>query len=186
MRRALSALLAVVAAAVAVAGCGDSGSSNTVPSKAEYKQTYASLNSEINALGLAVGNAINKSNGKSNKAIAKEFNDLADRTRAAAKKIDDATPPADANIQKQQAALVAGLNTAADDLDAISKASAKKDFKAAGTAAGKLDAGQRRRGEPARAAEQDRARDRPRPGEDDHEARDDHDGPVAGPDGTSR
>jgi len=132
MRRALSALLAVVVAAVAVAGCGGSGSSNTVPSKAEYKQTYASLNSEINALGLAVGTAINKSSGKTNKAIAKEFGDLADRARAAAKKIDDATPPADANIKKQQAALVAGLNTAADDLDAISKASAKKDFKAAG------------------------------------------------------
>ena len=138
MRRALSALLAVVVAAVAATGCGDSGSSTTVPSKAEYKQTYASLNSEINALGLAVGTAINKSSGKTNKAIAKEFGDLADRARAAAKKIDDATPPADANIKKQQAALVAGLNTAADDLDAISKASAKKDFKAAGTAAGKL------------------------------------------------
>ena len=138
MRRALSALLAVVAAAVAVAGCGDSGSSTTVPSKAEYKTTYASLNKQIDAVGLAVGTAINKSSGKSNKAIAKEFGDLADRARAAAKKVDDATPPADANIQKQQAALVKGLNTAADDLDAISKAAGKKDFKAAGTAAGKL------------------------------------------------
>jgi hypothetical protein len=138
MRRALSALLAVVAAAVAVAGCGDSGSSTTVPSKAEYKATYASLNSDINALGVSISNAINKSSGKSNKAIAKEFNDLADRTHAAAKKVDDATPPDDATIQKQQAALVAGLNTAADDLAAIGKASEKKDLKAAGTAAGKF------------------------------------------------
>ena len=79
MRRALSALLAVVAAAVAVAGCGDSGSSTTVPSKAEYKTTYASLNKQIDAVGLAVGTAINKSSGKTNKAIAKEFGDLADR-----------------------------------------------------------------------------------------------------------
>ena len=129
---------ALLIALAGLAGCGGSSNSNTVPSKAEYKQTYASLNSNINALGLAVGTAINKSSGKSNKDIAKEFADLADRARAAAKKVDDATPPADANIQKQQAALVAGLNTAADDLDAISKASEKKDFKAAGTAAGKL------------------------------------------------
>lgn len=138
MRRAIPALLAVLVAAVAVVGCGGSDNSSTVPSKAEYKTTYASLNSEINALGLAVGKAIKNSSGKSNKAIAKEFNDLADRSRAAAKKVDDATPPADTNIRKQQAALVAGLNTAADDLDAISKAAAKKDFKAAGAAAGKL------------------------------------------------
>ena len=138
MRRALSALLAVLVAAVAAAGCGGSSTSNTVPSKAEYKQTYASLNTQINALGIAVGTAINKSTGKSNKAIATEFNDLADKSRALAKKIDDATPPDDAAIQKQQAALVAGLNTAADDLAAIGKASEKKDFKAAGTAAGKL------------------------------------------------
>jgi len=138
MRRALSALLAVVVAAFAVAGCGSSSNSNTVPSKAEYKQTYASLNTQINALGLAVGKAINNSTGKSNKAIAKEFNDLADQATAMAKKVDDATPPDDAAIKSAQTALVAGLNTAADDLSAIGKASAKKDFKAAGTAAGKL------------------------------------------------
>ena len=138
MRRALSALLAVVVAAVVAAGCGGSSNSNTVPSKAEYKQTYASLNTQIDTLGVAVGKAINSSNGKSNKAIAKEFNDLADQTRALAKKFDNATPPNDAKIKSAQAALVSGLNTAADDLSAISKASDKKDFKAAGTAAGKL------------------------------------------------
>jgi hypothetical protein len=138
MRRALSALLAVVVAAFAVAGCGDSSSSNTVPSKAEYKQTYASLNKEIDTLGLAVGKAINNSSGKSNKAIAKEFNDLADQATALAKKIDDTTPPDDAAIRSAQAALVAGLNTAAGDLSAIGKASEKKDPKAAGAAAGKL------------------------------------------------
>ncbi len=138
MRRALSALLAVVVAAGAVAGCGDSGSSSTVPTKAEYKKTYAALNSDINALGLAISTAFNKSSGKSNKQIAKEFNDLADRTRATSKKIDGATPPADPAIQKQQALLVTGLKVAADDLQAIAKASGKKDLKAAGAAAGKF------------------------------------------------
>jgi hypothetical protein len=138
MRRALPALLAVFVTAVAVVGCGDSGSSSTVPSKADYKATYASLNTDIDALGVAVGTAVNKSTGKSNKSLETTFGDLADRTRAAAKKVDDATPPADSAIQKQQTALVAGLNTAADDLDAISKAAGKKDLKAAGTAAGKL------------------------------------------------
>ena len=138
MRRALSALLAVFVAAVAVAGCGDSDSSSTVPSKAEYKATYAALDTDINALGLAVSNALNKSSGKSNKALEKTFGDLADKTRDLATKVDDATPPKDSAIQKQQAALVKGLNTAADDLDAISKAAGKKDLKGAGTAAGKL------------------------------------------------
>ena len=138
MRRALPALLAVLVAAGAVVGCGDSGSSSTVPTKAEYKTTYSSLSNELSSLGQAVGKAINGSAGKSNKAIASEFNDLADKSRAMAKKIDDATPPDDAAIQKQQAALVSGLNTAADDLDAIGNAAGKKDFKAAGTAAGKL------------------------------------------------
>ncbi len=166
MRRALPALLAVVVAAIAVVGCGGSGNSSTVPSKAEYKKTYASINSEINALGLAVGNAINKSSGKSNKAIAKEFNDLADRTRATANKVDDATPPADTNIQKQQAALVAGLNTAADDLDAIGKAAGQEGPQGRRHCRRQVHARQRRRREPARRAEQDRARDRPRPGED--------------------
>jgi len=138
MRRALPALLAVVVAALAVVGCGDSGSSSTVPTKAEYKQTFASLHSQIDTLGVAIGKAVNGSTGKSNKAIQKEFNDLADKTHALAQKIDDATPPADSTIAKQQAALVSGLNTVADDLDAIGNAAGKKDFKAAGTAAGKL------------------------------------------------
>ena len=138
MRRALPALLAVLVAAVAVVGCGDSDSSSNVPSKAEYKQTYASLNKQIDALGAAVGAAVTGSGGKSNKALEKTFGDLADKTREAAQKVDDATPPDDAAIQKQQAALVKGLNVAADDLDAISTAAGKKDLKAAGTAAGKL------------------------------------------------
>lgn len=138
MRRAIPALLAVLVAAVAAAGCGDSGSSSTVPSKAEYKTTYASLNTQINQLGAAISNALTKSAGKSNKEISKEFNDLADRVQETAKKVDDATPPADPAIEKQQAALVAGLNTAADDLAAIGKAAGKKDLKGAGAAAGKF------------------------------------------------
>jgi hypothetical protein len=140
MRRALIALLAVLVAALAVSGCGGSSKSNKVPTKAEYTQEFTPINAQIADLGKQVGAAVTgtSTKGKSNKDIAKIFNDLADQVRSVAKKLDGTKPPAIPTIQTQQAALVAGLNTSADDLAAIGEAAGKKDLKAAGTAAVKL------------------------------------------------
>ena len=138
MRRAISALLIVAVAALAATGCGGGGDSKTTPSQAEYKQTYQALSKELTAVGTSVGDALNKAAGKSNKELKTTFGDLADRTRALAQKIDDTTPPDNPKVKTAQAKLAAGLNTAADDLEAISTAAGKKDLRAAGTAAGKL------------------------------------------------
>ena len=81
---------------------------------------------------------MNESSGKSNKQLEERFSDVAKQTRAIAEKFDETTPPDDAKIKTQQAKLVAGLNVAADDLEAISEAAGKKDLKAAGEAAAKL------------------------------------------------
>lgn len=137
MRRATFVLLAVLVAAIAVVGCGDSDSS-TVPTQAEYKQQFTAVSEQLSAVGAGVRTAVNASGGRSNKALEKTFAELADRTRAVASKIDDLTPPDDPTIKKNQAALVDGLNVAADNLEAISKAAGKKDLKAAGLAAAKL------------------------------------------------
>ena len=137
MRRAIPALLIAVIAAFTVAACGGSDDP-TPPTKAEYKQQYTALSKELAAVGLAVGKAVNESAGKSNKQLKERFSDVAEQTRAIAKKFDDTTPPDDPKIETQQAKLVAGLNVAADDLETISKAAGKKDLKAAGEAAAKL------------------------------------------------
>lgn len=138
MRRAISVLLILAVAALAVTGCGSGGDSSTTPSQAEYKQTYQALSKELTAVGTSVGDAMNQSAGKSNKQLETTFADLADRTRALAKKIGDTTPPANPKVKAAQEKLAAGLNTAADDLEAISTAAGKKNLRAAGTAAGKL------------------------------------------------
>lgn len=138
MRRATSALLIAIVAAFAVAACGGSDDSPP-PTKAEYKQTYTALSKELTATGTAVGDALNGTSGKTNKQIAKSFSEVADRVRAVATTFGDANPPDDAAVKTNRAKLVAGLNTVADDLDAISKAAGKNDLKAAGAAAVKLN-----------------------------------------------
>ena len=137
MRRATPALLIAIAAAFALASCGGDDEPAT-PTKAEYKQTYTALSKELAIVGAAVGEAVAKSAGKSNKQLEKTFNTVAEQTRDIAGKFENATPPADPTVRTQQAKLVAGLNLAADDLEAISKAAGKKDLKAAGEAAAKL------------------------------------------------
>lgn len=137
MRRATLMLLAVLVAALAVAGCGD-GKNDTVPTKAEYKQDYAPISKEIAAIGVDVGAAINGASGKSDKQLSKTFGDLGDRTSKAADELDALTPPANPAIKTGHATLVKGLNASADTLEAISKAAEKNDLKAAGAAAAKL------------------------------------------------
>lgn len=137
MRRAISVLLIAIVGVLGVSACGGSDESPP-PSKAEYKQQYAALAKELNTVGVAVGKAITGSAGKSNKQLKTTFNDVAEQTRAVAKKFEDTTPPDDAKIEAAQAKLVAGLKVAADDLEAISTAAGKNDLRAAGTAAGKF------------------------------------------------
>jgi hypothetical protein len=137
MRRAISVLLIAVVAAFTFAACGGS-EDEAPPTKAEYKQEYTALSKELATVGAAVGKAVNESAGKSNKQLKERFSEVADQTRAIATKFEDATPPDDAKIETQVAKLVAGLNVAADDLEAISKAAGKDDLKGAGEAAAKL------------------------------------------------
>lgn len=137
MRRALSALLIVVVAAFAMAGCGG-GDSAKPTSKADYKKTYAPLSVEIRGLGVVAGTALQNAKGQTSAAVASTFAALGKQADSIAKKLDAAAPPEDATLRKHHDALVAGLKEQAADLKAISAAVKKGDKTATNAAVKKL------------------------------------------------
>lgn len=135
MPRPTLALPTAILAALALASCG--GGSDA-PTKAEFRTQYAPISAEIRELGTEVGEAVTAAKTKTDAALQTQFGDLAERTSAAADKLEAAQAPDDTAIRDTQAALVVGVKQAASDLAAISAAASVSDASAAKAATIKL------------------------------------------------
>ena len=127
MSRTIFGLLTALIVACALASCGGSDTTTT----ADFRKDYAPISAAIRGLGTEVGSAVTSAKGKSDLELQEQFADLADRANVVAGDLEKAKAPDDEAITSARATLVAGLQKAADDLDAISGAAAAGDADAA-------------------------------------------------------
>ena len=131
MTRTRPAALAVVALALsaAVAGCGESESSS-------FKEDYNAAVRPLSELKTDVGGSLDGGSGKSNEAIAKEFENLARKARQTRANLAKLDPPD--NAREEFDALLSALGDGSDDLGAVAAASREDDPAKAAEAAQEL------------------------------------------------
>ena len=122
-------------AAVALAGCGSSGSSSG-PSLGAFKSGFQAQKASFTSIGADLQTAITSAGSDSASKIATEFTALASRTTAAAAALRSLKPPA--KYQADVGTLAGGFDSVAADMTAVSDAAQKNDATAAKNAAAKL------------------------------------------------
>ena len=131
MTRTRNAALAtlILVPALAVAGCGESEDN-------DFREGYNAAVKPLSELGSGIGSSINGAGGKSNAAIEKEFQNLADKAQETRDNLAELDPPDDA--KEELDALLAALREATDDLKQVAKAAGDNDPAKAAQAAQEL------------------------------------------------
>jgi methyl-accepting chemotaxis protein len=111
-RLAASAALAC-ALALPLTACGESEDN-------EFKEDYNAAVKPLSELNTDIGDSIGGAAGKSNDAIAKEFDKLADKAQETRTNLADLEPPEDA--KKPFDKLLASLKEGTDNLRAVAQA----------------------------------------------------------------
>jgi hypothetical protein len=104
---------AACALALPVAACGESEDN-------EFKEDYNAAVKPLSELNSDIGDSIGGAAGKSNDAIAKEFDTLADKAQETRTNLADLEPPEDAKESFDK--LLASLKEGTDNLRAVAKA----------------------------------------------------------------
>jgi uncharacterized phage infection (PIP) family protein YhgE len=105
---ALAALLAVTAPA-----CGGDDSD-------QFREDYNAAVDKLSKINTDIGTAAGGATDQSNKAIAKEFNQIADTAEQTRSRLSDLDPPEDAKDEFDK--LLSSLETGVEDLRAVAKA----------------------------------------------------------------
>ena len=124
MRRLIPVLLI---GAIALSGCGSSGSSE--PSTSDFKASFQAQKAQLKALGEAVGSAVTGAASKTNGELVTEFKGLAARATALAGSFAQLEAPA--KYKADLAALQSSLTQVAGTLNSIEAAAAANDGNAA-------------------------------------------------------
>lgn len=114
------------------------GGTTTTPARKATKDPiaeYGAIAREIYQIGDAYGRATRDSATWSGAVTSKYFGDLAGSTRTVARQLNRATPANAATAMKDRAAVVAGLNRLARDIDRVSGGIKSKDNSATHAAA---------------------------------------------------
>jgi hypothetical protein len=114
MAREAWAVALLCAAAFGAADCG--GGDDT----GDFRKSYNAIVKQYTSLPVEIGSAVRGASAKSDKALEKQFDDLADRLSDEVAKLRKLDPPDDAKDEYD--AFVAGLAKVDDDLRAISDA----------------------------------------------------------------
>jgi hypothetical protein len=122
-RTRLAAMLALACLlGVAFSACGEDENN-------AFKEDYNAAVKPLSELNADIGNSIRGAAGKSNDAIAKEFQRLAAKAQRARDNLADLEPPEDANDSFET--LLSSLQQGTDDLRAVATAARKGDPAAA-------------------------------------------------------
>jgi methyl-accepting chemotaxis protein len=114
IRTRLAASVAVACVlALPLAACGESEDN-------EFKEDYNAAVKPLSELNTDIGDSIGGAAGKSNDAIAKEFDKLADKAQETRTNLADLEPPEDA--KKSFDKLLASLKEGTDNLRAVARA----------------------------------------------------------------
>ena len=105
----LAALLTLTAAA-----CGGSDNSD------QFRQDYNAAVDKLSKINTDIGTAAGGATKQSNKAIANEFDQIADTAEQTRSRLSDLDPPADAKDEFDK--LLSALETGVQDLRAVAKA----------------------------------------------------------------
>ena len=121
-------------ALVGAPGCGEDTE--------EFKEDYNQAIRPLSALGGDIGASLGGAEGQSDRAIARQFDELADRTERARQNISALDPPEDAGEQFDE--LLASLRQATADLRAVAASAREGDpAEAADAARALVKTGQR-------------------------------------------
>ena len=116
--RPVAFAVVALALATAVTGCGESESNG-------FKEDYNAAVRPLSELKTDVGGSLDGGSGKSNEAIAKEFENLARKARQTRANLAKLDPPDDA--REEFAALLSALGDGSEDLGAVAAASREDD-----------------------------------------------------------
>ena len=122
IRRVLPIALLLLAAALALAACGED-------KEETFKKEFRPLNAKIVDLGRDVGAAVTGASGKSDRQIQQEFAGLARRTDSLRKQVNELEPPNELADRKR--GLVEAMGDAHDALREIERAAGDSDPQAA-------------------------------------------------------
>jgi methyl-accepting chemotaxis protein len=115
MKRSCAAALCVMAVALAApaAGCGDDDSE-------QFRQDYNAAVERLSTINDDIGSATGGAGGRSNDAIAREFDKIADTAEQTRSDLADLDPPEDAKDEYD--ALLSALGKGVDDLRSVADA----------------------------------------------------------------
>ncbi|MEA2191147.1 MAG: hypothetical protein QOI73_1268 [Solirubrobacteraceae bacterium] len=125
-----SLLLAAVATATLLAGCGGGDDKNK--DTAKFDSGAKAATTETTKIGTDIGTAIQTASKQTDAELAATFTDLASRARGVVADLNALDPPAASRAKVN--ALVSALGTGAQDLDAIGTAARGHDASSARSA----------------------------------------------------
>jgi hypothetical protein len=108
---------ALVAVAVAIAGCGGSSSSDQT---AKFKKSYAAVSNHLRQTSQAIGSAIQQAPGQTDAQLATTFHGLASRWQSQVSELETLHPPS--NLQTVFNTLTSAATRTESDLTAIASA----------------------------------------------------------------
>jgi len=127
--RLAAAVTLACALALAVSACGES-------EETEFKEDYNAAVKPLSELNTDIGSSIGGASGRSNDAIAREFEQLADKAQQTRDNLAELEPPEDA--QESFDELLSSLKKGTEDLRAVAQAAKDGDPAAAREASAAL------------------------------------------------
>lgn len=118
-------LLAALATAALVAGCGGGDGDDAKPDTAKFQSDAKAAATETGKIGADIGTAVQGARNQTDAELAASFTELASRARAVVADLNGLDPPAASRAKVN--ALVGALGTGAQDLDAIATAARAHD-----------------------------------------------------------
>jgi hypothetical protein len=120
--RLAAAVVLLCAVSLPLSACGES-------EETEFKEDYNAAVKPLSELNSDIGSSIGGASGRSNDAIAKEFDQLADKTQQTRDNLADLEPPEGARESFDQ--LLSSLGQGTEDLRAVAQAAKEGDPAAA-------------------------------------------------------
>jgi hypothetical protein len=120
--RLAASVVLLCAVSLPVSACGES-------EETEFKEDYNAAVKPLSELNSDIGSSIDGASGRSNDAIAREFDQLADKTQQTRDNLADLEPPEGARESFDQ--LLSSLGQGTDDLRAVAQAAKEGDPAAA-------------------------------------------------------